>query len=84
MSDLVPLPTVPIPAPPRNPACDWCGDRPAERYEVEPPIYTTVKRTAQGGEKSTARIVKKRAVTAYACRRHRDLFDAQKAARTGA
>jgi hypothetical protein len=70
MNNVVPLPGVPVPAPPKNPPCEWYGDRPAELYEIEPPIHANV---------DGARVVKKRAVMAYACRAHRERFDQRKA-----
>lgn len=75
------LPVQPVPYPPKNPACDWCGDRPARVYEVEPPVYTTSVVTSKGKKKLPAKVMKKRAKIAYVCRRHEAIFDRQKVER---
>jgi hypothetical protein len=70
MNNVVPLPGVPVPAPPNDPPCEWCGSRPTKPYEVVPAVEKIV---------NGARVVKKRATMAYACKFHRDRFDQRKA-----
>jgi hypothetical protein len=50
--------------------CAWCGFVPATLYELEKPRYT---HAANG-----TRVVKKSALQAWACDRHRRQFDAQR------
>lgn len=71
-----PLPAVPVPAPPVDPACEWCGARPAKPYEVEPPMFATRKgRTPDGVEVQGVRYMKRHAIMAYACKTHQETFD---------
>lgn len=62
----IPVPQGPAPGHP----CAWCGHRPAEPYELERTRYATA---ANG-----SRVVKRKALEAYACSRHRQQFDAQR------
>lgn len=73
-----PLPNPPTPVTPTDPACEWCGERPAEKYEVAPPTLSNVKKQ-RDGKSVTVKVLKKAATMAYACARHRELFDRRKA-----
>ena len=72
------LPNLPVPEAPKNPACQWCGERPAELYEVAPAIKGSVKQADITGKVHRVTVVKKRAVKAYACKRHRAIFNRRK------
>lgn len=65
---------IPEPAEPlRVLKCAWCGTSPAEPYEVEAP--------RRGKAANGVAVVKRHAITAPACRAHRERFDAEAAAR---
>jgi hypothetical protein len=74
-----PLPWVPEPAPPVDPPCDWCGDRPASVYEVEAAVWSTRQQRNAAGLLVKRRVMTRRAKTGYVCGKHRKHFDELKA-----
>jgi hypothetical protein len=73
-----PLPNLPVPDPPKDPACEWCGERPAEPYEVAPPVLSYNALTGEGKERQKVKTMVKRTTMAYACKHHREVFDRRK------